>query len=121
MTCHLAVDSHWLSCRGGNGKVFIRCGSRKAVWCVDNLVVWGCMFLFVFKLHNLPYWRLPCALFVLFLMISKLAFGQGIYVCSSSLSVGCQIWECFFPPSINLFPTFLVSFVPVWSEILLRK
>lgn len=54
-------------------------------------------FLFVFKLHNLPYWRRLCALFVFFLMISKFAFGQGMYVRSSSLSVGCQIWEYLLP------------------------
>lgn len=62
-------------------------------------------FLFVFKLHNLPCWRLLCALFVFFLMISKFAFGQGMYVCSSSLcwltNLGVLV-----APSINMFPPF---------------
>lgn len=29
--------------------MFIRRGSRKAVWCIDTLVVWGYMFSFCFQ------------------------------------------------------------------------
>lgn len=68
--------------------MFIRRGSRRAVWCIDTLVVWGYMLFFLFSNYITCLIGDSSALYLCsFLMTSKFAFGQGMYVCSISLSL----------------------------------
>lgn len=52
------------------------------------------------------------ALYLCFFDDQQIRLWSG-HVCSSFLSDGCQIWECLFPPSINVPTLFGLSFQ--WS------